>query len=399
MILNTSDISTTGFTVTGKTILSGNSANNILTVSGASGTILAITDNSSATLLNLANNNGANVFTILSGGSTAIGTNTFDSIAPETLNISGSSTTSYNLVSAHGNVNNYVQLNIQNISTGTSASSDIVATNDTGTETTNYIDMGINGSNYSASFIGAANDAYLYSTGRELWIGNASTGATSNIKFFAGDAATGTDMLISGLTGNVGIGSSLPTNRLTISASTDPVKINGLLAATTGDTGLLSIDASGVIHNLPITATTGSKNLLNNFTTSSTGAVSTNLSFSISGKESYDVVIDGTCSKATSATGLKFAISAPAGCTIAGVQYGGGATLAASLVPSLITSINTLGTTLATGTAIQVAFRLTFTVQNSSTAGLITLQVATVTSNVATVYAGTKMTWVKSVQV
>lgn len=398
MILNTSDISTTGLTVIGKTILSGNSSNNILTVNGTGGTILAVTDNTTATLLNIANNGGTNVFTILSGGSTAIGTNTFDSVAPEALNISGSSTTSYNLVSAHGNVNNYLQLNIQNQSTGNNASSDIVATNNTGSETANYIDMGINGSNYTGGMIGVANDAYLYSTGRELWIGNASTGSTANIKFFAGDAATGTDMMISGLTGNVGIGSSLPTNRLTLSASTDPLKITGLQTATTGDTGLMTIDTTGVVHNLALSAITGSKNLLSNFTTSSTSAVNTNLSFAIGTKESYDVIVDGTCSKATSATGLKFAIGIPAGATIFGVQYGGGATLAAPLVPSII-SASTLGTTLATGTNVQVAFRLTFTVQNNNTAGAVTLQVATVTSNVATVYAGTKMTWTRSVQV
>ena len=102
---------------------------------------------------------------------------------------------------------------------------------------------------------------------------------------------------------------------------------------------------------------------------------------------------------ASSATGLKFAIGAPTGCVVKGFQLGGGATLAAALVPSLITAINTLGTTLATGTGIQVAFALNFRVVNSSTAGNITIQVATVTSNTLTIYAGTKMIYNKATQV
>lgn len=137
----------------------------------------------------------------------------------------------------------------------------------------------------------------------------------------------------------------------------------------------------------------GCEALASNFTTTSTTRVSTNLSFAIGANEIYQVRVAGTASKATSSTGLKIAIDAPAGCTISGVQYGGGATLAAPLVPSLITAINTLGTTFATGINIRVGFVLEFVVRNSSTAGDITLQCATVTSNTATIFANTMMSW------
>jgi hypothetical protein len=140
----------------------------------------------------------------------------------------------------------------------------------------------------------------------------------------------------------------------------------------------------------------GSAYLTSAFTTSSVTAVSTNLTFAIAANTSYSVDITGTCSKAVSATGLKFAIAAPAGCTITGYQSGGAALLATPLVPSLISAINTLGTTCATGIGVTVAFELHFVVVNSSTAGNITLQCATVTSNTATVGAGTKMTWTKA---
>jgi ABC-type glucose/galactose transport system permease subunit len=143
----------------------------------------------------------------------------------------------------------------------------------------------------------------------------------------------------------------------------------------------------------------GAECLTADFTTSSTTRVSTNLSFAIAANEVFVVDVFGTCKKATSATGLKFAIDAPAGCTIAGFQLGGGATLAALPVPSLISAINTLGTTLATGTNIQVTFALRFRVVNGANAGAITIQTATVTSNTATIYAGAAMFYQRATQV
>lgn len=50
-IFDTNDIRTTGLTVEGKTILSGNSSNNILEVTGQSGTNLVVTDDSTSNLL------------------------------------------------------------------------------------------------------------------------------------------------------------------------------------------------------------------------------------------------------------------------------------------------------------------------------------------------------------
>jgi len=156
---------------------------------------------------------------------------------------------------------------------------------------------------------------------------------------------------------------------------------------------------NAVYDQLQLMQTGGSEFLASDFTTSSTTAVSTNLGFAIAANEAYVVTITGTASKATTNTGLKLAIGAPTGCTISGEQYGSLATLAAFQTPSLITAINTLGTTFATGIGIQVTFRLEFRVTNGSTAGNITLQCATVTSNVATIYAGTRMTYTKATSV
>jgi hypothetical protein len=100
-----------------------------------------------------------------------------DPTNPEILYVNGDGIDTYNLISAHGNINDYVQINIQNYNAGSNASSDIVATANNGTENSGYVNMGINSELYSNSnLVGGSNDAYVYSTGADLLIGNASPG-------------------------------------------------------------------------------------------------------------------------------------------------------------------------------------------------------------------------------
>jgi len=151
----------------------------------------------------------------------------------------------------------------------------------------------------------------------------------------------------------------------------------------------LKMDKADTVRN-------GSATLAADFTTSSTTAVSTNLTFAIGAYETYVVSIFGTASKATSTSGMKLAIAAPSGCTIKGLAQQGGGTLSTALTNSLITAINTLGSTFATGNGVEVGFRWEFRVINGATPGNITLQGATVTSNTATIYAGSSMIWHKT---
>lgn len=100
-----------------------------------------------------------------------------DPTEPDILYINGAGVDTYNLLSAHGLQDGYIQLNVQNYSSGAYASSDIVATRNGGDENSGYINMGINSTGYSdVSYVGSANDAYLYSTGNNLYIGNAIAG-------------------------------------------------------------------------------------------------------------------------------------------------------------------------------------------------------------------------------
>lgn len=141
---------------------------------------------------------------------------------------------------------------------------------------------------------------------------------------------------------------------------------------------------------------TSSVYLLSDFSTSSVTAVSTGLNFQIAANAVYTVIISGTASKATTTSGMKLAIGAPTGCTIKGQQQHGTSSLSTAMQNGLITAINTLGTTFATGAGVEVPFRIEATITNGSTAGVISLDVATVTSNAATIYAGTRMVWHKA---
>jgi hypothetical protein len=88
-----------------------------------------------------------------------------------------------------GTSDSYTQVNLQNFSGN--GSGDFVITANNGTDTTNYIDMGINGSNYSDSAFSAyrSNDGYLYvgpstTNAGNLVIGTATSGA--NVVFAVG---------------------------------------------------------------------------------------------------------------------------------------------------------------------------------------------------------------------
>jgi hypothetical protein len=82
-----------------------------------------------------------------------------------------------------GTVAGYLQTNIQNLSNATSASSDFIATADNGTDSTNYIDFGVNSSGYNqpAYSVVGPNDGYLYVNGGDLALGTQS--ASTDIIF------------------------------------------------------------------------------------------------------------------------------------------------------------------------------------------------------------------------
>ena len=132
------------------------------------------------------------------------------------------------------NTNSYSQINTRNASNGTSASTDIIATADTGTDTTNYIDLGINNSGFSVAgwTINGALDGYLYTSDTNLSIGAAS--ANKYLSFFTGGTLAANERVrITGI-GSVGIGTTNPSQFLHVQGS---VRVTGAFYDSSNLTG------------------------------------------------------------------------------------------------------------------------------------------------------------------
>jgi len=144
---------------------------------------------------------------VTNNGNIGIGTSSFNGPNPEKLVVDAGVTSSVNAIVGKGTINSYLQLNIQNLSNGSNASSDVVATADNGNETSNYVDMGINGSANTSGIMGAANDAYLYNLGGNFLVGTGT--ASKSLVFMTGGTTQSSNerMRIDG-SGSVGIGAS-----------------------------------------------------------------------------------------------------------------------------------------------------------------------------------------------
>jgi hypothetical protein len=134
------------------------------------------------------------------------------------------------------NVNNFAQIVNQNINPGPNASTDFVATNDAGNDLTNFVDMGINSSNYDGTPVGwtlsGPNDAYVYNVGGNLTIGTGTPG--SKLSFHVGGTLAGNVVAVLSntalaVTGNITATGNIGATYYTGSAKylTDiPVQVN-----------------------------------------------------------------------------------------------------------------------------------------------------------------------------
>jgi hypothetical protein len=126
-------------------------------------------------------------------------------------------------------VNSFSQLNYQNLSTGSSASTDFVATADNGTDTTFFVNFGINSSTYNLGTftIAGANDGYLYSQSTNLAIGVATAGQA--VKFFQGGTLAANEVArFAPTTNNLLVGTTSD------GAGTSKVRVAGVVESTTG---------------------------------------------------------------------------------------------------------------------------------------------------------------------
>lgn len=107
----------------------------------------------------------------------------------------------------------YAQLNIQNLSSASGASSDIIATANNGSESTNFVDLGINSSGFNSGNVGSANDGYVYAAANDFYVGN--TTKNKKVGIFIGETSATTVDFTSGKTTF-----NQPVSATTLSATT-----------------------------------------------------------------------------------------------------------------------------------------------------------------------------------
>ena len=222
-------------------------------------------------------------FIVSSDGSIGIGT----TIPAYKLTITNNALPTLELTNAiadfTGSVDGYTQLNIRNSLAGASASSDLIATADAGSDTTNYIDLGINNSAFSSGSwtVNGALDGYLYTSDGSLSIGIATNNTAKYLSFFAGGLLAANEQVRINQTG-VGIGTTNVTSKLTVVGD---VRITGVstLGVTTA-TNLTSqqLNVSGVTTSGGVNVTTGNDYKINstsvlNSTTLGTGVINSSL--------------------------------------------------------------------------------------------------------------------------
>lgn len=114
------------------------------------------------------------------------------------------------MIDVTNNINSYGQVNIRNTNNGSTASADLIVTADNGTDTTNFVDFGINNSGFSVGSwtINGANDGYLYASDGNLSIGTASN---KYLSFFTGGTLASNERLRIDTNGNIGVGGTSPS--------------------------------------------------------------------------------------------------------------------------------------------------------------------------------------------
>lgn len=205
------------------------------------------------------------------------------------ITVIGDNVTTYTTFSAalgelYANINSFAQFYAQNLSDGTEASADFVAYNDLGDGVNNFVDFGINSSNYSSATypIFTPGSSYFFNDGGELFLGS----ATDDVVLFAGgtdvnDEAVRIDKTTKNVTtvADVDVGGDLNATGGTFTAAVTTTASMVAPAATEFVTRSYVDEATSNgfhVHTPVLVATTGNLTATYSNGTSGVGATLTN---------------------------------------------------------------------------------------------------------------------------
>lgn len=170
----------------------------------------------------IASSSGAVLFNVFPTGNVAIGTTSTTSLDTNSARLlidMGVSNPAQEAILVRGNVNDFLEGNIKNQSTGAAAQACWTSTTDTGSSTSGFVSMCSNNSNFNNPQpynVGGQGDTSLMglSTG-DMYLVNGT--ASKSLSFLTGGVSTSTNnrMTITGA-GLVGIGTTTPSDRLTV---------------------------------------------------------------------------------------------------------------------------------------------------------------------------------------
>jgi hypothetical protein len=130
---------------------------------------------------------GNNIAQLVNNTATfALGTSAFNTYEPERLIVDGGN--SFNIATFQtSKQDSYGELNIVNFGSGSNASSDLVLWNDSTTESSSYVDLGINSSNYSGVQVGFGGDGYLFNEANDMYVGSLGNNTHGHTHIFGGN--------------------------------------------------------------------------------------------------------------------------------------------------------------------------------------------------------------------
>jgi hypothetical protein len=253
------------------------------------------------------------------------------------------------LLQADNDVNGYGQVVNTNHSAGTQSSADFVAVNNIGDDSSYYIDMGINGSNYNTSTwkVNGANDGYLF-----VQDGNLAVGTTQDrIVFFT----NGT------LAGN--IEATISANGLNVVNTVTSAGFYGPLTGNvTGDvTGSVSGNAGSVTNGVYISSSYNNPSWITGLAGSKiTSAVSTATTVvngiynTDTGTVTNNMLAGGIANNKLSFNQITFTAGTGIGVSVASPSLGGSTTISNTGVTSIAAGTGTHVSTSTDGVVVWV---------------------------------------------